>query len=212
VSNRWFLPETPDVIGMLQSQAEITVRGMDAFAAWAAGDTGRAEDVRAAEHDCDEVRRHLVDAVSEAFTTPLQPEDLFQLSRDLDKVINGAKNTVREAESMDFPPDQATAEMAVLLAEGVRHIQTAFTALDARRGKVFAAQTATVSATEAADAAVKAQRKLERIYRTAAGDLLAATDISVVVARREFYRRISGISDDIVSVADRIWYTKVKES
>jgi uncharacterized protein Yka (UPF0111/DUF47 family) len=69
-----------------------------------------------------------------------------------------------------------------------------------------------VSATEAADAAVKAQRKLERIYRTAAGDLLAATDISVVVARREFYRRISGISDDIVSVADRIWYTKVKES
>jgi hypothetical protein len=26
--NRWFLPESPDVIGMLQMQAEITVRGM----------------------------------------------------------------------------------------------------------------------------------------------------------------------------------------
>jgi uncharacterized protein Yka (UPF0111/DUF47 family) len=69
-----------------------------------------------------------------------------------------------------------------------------------------------VSATEAADAAVKSQRNLERIYRSAAGDLLAATDISVVVARREFYRRISAISDDIVSVADRIWYSQVKES
>ena len=155
MSNRWFLPETPDVVGMLQTQAEITVRGMDAFADWAAGDTARAEDVRTAEHECDEVRRTLVDAVSEAFTTPLQPEDLFQLSRDLDKVINGAKNTVREAEAMGFPPDRATADMAVLLAEGVRHIQAAFTALDARRPKIFGGQTAAVSATEAADAALE---------------------------------------------------------
>lgn len=212
--NRWFLPESPDVIGMLQTQAEITVRGMDAFARWAGGDIARADDVRAAEHECDQVRRTLVDAVSEAFTTPLQPEDLFQLSRDLDKVINGAKNTVREAEAMGSPPDQATADMAVLLAEGVRHIQTAFTALGVRRGKASraAGAAAAASATEAADASVKSQRKLERIYRAAAGDLLAVTDISVVVARREFYRRISAISDDIVAVADRIWYSEVKES
>ena len=203
---RWFLPQTPDVIGMLQKQAAITVRGMDAFAQWAAGNTARAEDVRAAEHECDEVRRSLVDAVSEAFTTPLQPEDLFQLSRDLDKVINGAKNTVRESEAMDFPPDAATAEMAVLLAEGVGHIRTAFAALSDRPDD------SEPSATEAADAAVKSQRNLERVYRRAAGDLLDVTDISVVTARREFYRRISEISDDIVSVADRIWYAQVKES
>jgi uncharacterized protein Yka (UPF0111/DUF47 family) len=212
--NRWFLPESPDVIGMLQKQAEITVRGMDAFARWAGGDVARADDVRAAEHECDQVRRTLVGAVSAAFTTPLQPEDLFQLSRDLDKVINGAKNTVREAEAMGSSPDQATADMAVLLGEGVRHIQTAFTALGVRRGKASraAGAAAATSATEAADAAVKSQRKLERIYRAAAGDLLAVTDISVVVARREFYRRISAISDDIVAVADRIWYSEVKES
>jgi uncharacterized protein Yka (UPF0111/DUF47 family) len=174
---RWFLPDTPDVVSMLQKQAEITARGMDAFADWADGEETRADDVRAAEHECDEVRRTLVDAVSEAFTTPLQPEDLFQLSRDLDKVINGAKNTVREAEAMNFPPDAATAEMAVLLAEGVHHLAVAFNALDRK---------ATASATAAADAAV--------------------------TGRREFYRRISSISDDIVSVADRIWYSEVKES
>ncbi len=202
---RWFLPETPDVIGMLQSQADITAKGMTAFAAWAGGDDGRAEDVRSAEHDCDEVRRRLVDAVSEAFTTPLEPEDLFQLSRDLDKVINGAKNTVREAEAMEVPPDQATADMAVLLAEGVEHLRTAFTFLDGN-GK------SAVPATEAADEAVKSQRSLERIYRQAAGDLLQFTDVRIVTARREFYRRISAISDDIVSVADRIWYSRVKES
>lgn len=203
---RWFLPEAPDVIGMLQKQAAITALGMDAFAAWAAGDIGRAEEVRAAEHECDEVRRHLVDAVSEAFTTPLEPEDLFQLSRDLDKVINGAKNAVRESEAMGVPPDQATAEMAVLLSAGVEHLRTAFAGLEDKRNN------STSSATASADAAVKSQRDLERVYRQAASDLLAITDIPVVVARREFYRRVSAISDDIVLVADRIWYSRVKES
>lgn len=202
----WFLPETPDVLGLLLSQAQTTAQGVDAFAAWAAGDTLRADDVRQAEHDCDRVKRELVDTVREAFTTPMPPEDLFQLSCDLDRVINGAKNTVRESEAMAFPPDQSTAEMAALLAEGVGHLVSAITALAAGRGNHHA------SATKAADAAVKSQRNLERIYREAAGDLLEETDIRGVVARREFYRRISAISDDIVSVADRIWYSRVKES
>jgi uncharacterized protein Yka (UPF0111/DUF47 family) len=147
-----------------------------------------------------------VDTVREAFTTPIPPEDLFQLSCDLDRVINGAKNTVREAEAMGFPPDHATAEMAVLLAAGVEHLVEALQALAAGPGNHH------LSATKTADAAVKSQRNLERIYRQAAGDLLEITDIRDVVARREFYRRTSAISDDIVSVADRIWYSRVKES
>lgn len=203
---RWFLPESPDVIGMLQQQAELTSGGMQAFAAWAAGDAARADDVRRVEHECDDVRRRLVDAVSEAFTTPLEPEDLFQLSRDLDRVINGAKDAVRESEAMAFAPDAALAQMAALLAEGVGHLQEAFNSLDGRGLKFV------VSATAAADAAVKSQRNLERIYRQATGELIQLADVRVVVASREMYRRISSISDDIVSVADRIWYSQVKES
>lgn len=202
---RWFLPDTPDVIGMLHRQADVTASGMDAFAAWAAGDAARAEEVRQAEHDCDDLRRELVNAVSEAFTTPLEPEDLFQLSRDLDKVMNGAKDTVRESEAMQFPPDEASKEMAALLAEGVDHLKEAFSRLDGRKDKKGLA-------TEAADAAVKSQRKLERVYRKAMSDLLEVTDVRVVVASRELYRRMTSMSDDIVSVADRVWYSRVKES
>lgn len=203
---RWFLPETPDVLGMLRSQAELTARGMHAFAAWAAGDSDRADDVRHSEHECDAARRALVEAVSGAFTTPIEPEDLFQLSRDLDRVINGAKDAVRESEAMAFPPDAHVAGMAALLAEGVEHLGRAFDALGGR-GSASAG-----SATEHADAAVKSQRNLERIYRQATGELVRAGDIGFAVASREMYRRISAISDDIVAVADRIWYSQVKES
>lgn len=202
---RWFLPESPDVIGMLQRQAEVTASGMKAFAAWAAGDESRAPEVRAAEHECDDLRRQLVDAVRDAFTTPLEPEDLFQLSRDLDKVINGAKDTVRESEAMQFPPDAASAEMASLLSDGVDHLRDAFERLDGRRDRHGLA-------TEAADAAVKSQRQLERVYRRAMGELLEVNDIRLVLGSRELYRRMTAMSDDVVSVADRIWYSRVKES
>ena len=202
---RWFLPESPDVIGKLQRQAEVTASGMRAFAAWAAGNESRAPEVRAAEHECDELRRELVDAVRDAFTTPLEPEDLFQLSRDLDKVINGAKDTVRESEAMQFPPDAASAEMAALLSEGVEHLREAFERLDGRRDRHGLA-------TEAADAAVKSQRQLERVYRRAMGALLNVSDIRIVLGSRELYRRMTAMSDDVVSVADRIWYSRVKES
>jgi len=37
---------------------------------------------------------------------------------NLDRVINGAKDSVRESEVMQFPPDRAASEMATLLAEG----------------------------------------------------------------------------------------------
>lgn len=202
---RWFLPDTPDVIGMLQQQADVTAAGMTAFAAWAAGDASRAQEVREAEHACDDLRHQLVDAVREAFTTPLEPEDLFQLSRDLDKVINGAKDTVRESEVMQFPPDRSAAEMAVLLSEGVGHLREAFDRLDGKRDRHG-------QATEAADAAVKSQRHLERVYRRAMGELLEVGDIRVVLGSRELYRRMTAMSDDVVSVADRIWYSRVKES
>ena len=32
---RWFLPETPDVLGMLRRQMAVTIDGVDAFARWA---------------------------------------------------------------------------------------------------------------------------------------------------------------------------------
>jgi len=95
--------------------------------------------------------------------------------------------------------------MAVLLSEGVGHIRVAFDRLDGRRDRHGLA-------TDAADAAVKSQRQLERVYRRAMGDLLEVSDIRIVIGCRELYRRMTAMSDDVVSVADRVWYSRVKET
>jgi uncharacterized protein Yka (UPF0111/DUF47 family) len=199
MSRRWFLPDTPDVVGMLCEQAAITVEGMDALVAWAGGETAAADRVRDCEHRADERKRALRQALTVSFTTPLEPEDLFELSRGLDTALNGAKDLVREAEVMGAAPDEAMARMATLLAEGTGHLSDAFASI--RR----------TDATEPADAAVKSQRRLERVYRDTMSALIQDNDPREVAARRELYRRISRTSDNLVEVAERVWYSVLKQ-
>jgi uncharacterized protein Yka (UPF0111/DUF47 family) len=200
-ANRWFLPRTPDVLGALRAQTAVTVDGLEALAAWTAGDLSAAARVRECEHIADDRKRELRAALSEAFSTPLEPEDLFQLSTGLDRVMNGAKNIVREAEVMGRAPDRPMVDLASALAEGTRHLSAAFGALgDGLR------------ATTAADAALESQRRVERIYRAAMSDLLGVDDPDEVSARRELYRRLAAASEALKDVAERVWYSVLKES
>jgi uncharacterized protein Yka (UPF0111/DUF47 family) len=199
-----FLPENPDVLDMLCRQAAITCEGMTALVGWANAVPGSAQRVRDLEHQADDAKRELRLALTSAFITPIDAEDIYVMSERLDAVLNGAKDTVRESEVMGIPPDDAVAAMAELLAEGSSHLASAFERLD-RHGKAGG------SATEAADAAVKSQRRLERVYREAASALLKLDDLREVVGRRELYRRFSRVSETLIEAADRVWYATVKE-
>ncbi len=206
----WFFPETPDVLGMLRHQAAITLDGMDALCAWAAGDMSAADRLRDREHDADEAKRELRTALRSAFITPIGAEDIYVLSQRLDDVINGAKDAVREAEVMAMAPDEPIVGMSAFLAEGVRHLVDAFAILVA--GSTSGKGGRAGDPTEAADRAVKAQRQLERVYRNAMVALLEVDDVREVMGRRELYRRFSRVSESVQEVADRVWYATVKEA
>lgn len=203
MARHWFLPDSPDVLDMLEQQSAVTVEGMDALGAWAQGDATAGERLRAAEHTADKRKRELRAALSEAFSTPVDPEDLFELSRGLDEVLNGAKNLVAEAEAMATPPDRAIAEMSAQLATATRRLDEAF--------RHFAADDRE-AATELADAAVKQQRHLQHTYRRAMSALIENPDLREVSARRELYRRLARGGDELVLVAERVWYSVLKES
>jgi len=198
----WFLPEIPDVLGMLGQQAEITVEGVDALSAWAAGEADAADRLRGREHRADERKRELRMALTEAFSTPLEPEDIFELSRGLDEILNGAKNIVGEAEAMDTGPDPAMAVMAAELAAGTRRVREALTLMAGGDRD---------AATRVADRAVADQRQLQHTYRTAMSALIDVEDIREIAARRELYRRLARTGDELVRVAERVWYSVLKE-
>ncbi len=199
----WFLLQDTDVLGMLRRQSAITVEGVDELVAWAKGDAEAAERLRLCEHRADDAKRELREALTEAFSTPLALEDIFELSRGIDEIVNDAKNLVGEAEAMRTAPDAAIAEMAEEIAAGTRQLAHALELLESEDR---------AGATAAADRAVKDQRHLQHTYRISMSALVGVDDPHELAARRELYRRLARAGDELARVAERIWYSVLKES
>jgi len=203
---RWFLPDNPDVLGMLRAQAGLTIDAMEALRQWADGDAEAGVEVRRIEDEADEAKRNLRICLREAFTVPIDAEDVYTLSERLDALVNGAKDLVREAEVMQADPDKDMARMAGELATGTHHLAAALDLLGTKD------DAATDRATAEADLGVKQARKLEHTYRQAMSAVLEEPDLRELAARRELYRRFTHLGDLLTQIGDRIWYAAVKEA
>jgi uncharacterized protein len=201
-SSHWFLPETPDVRGALGRQLAATIRGAEALAAWAAGDLTAAQRVRDAEHEGDAIKRELLESIRAAFVLPLEPEDVFTLSRSVDLTLNYCRDLVNESEVMKVGPDEGIAEMASALVASLGHIDRAFEALGVDPDL----------ATAAADAAIKEERRMAHAYYSGMGALLELDDMRQRIGRREVYRRCLRIGEVVVEIADRVVYAIVKQT
>ena len=199
---RWFLPETPDVLGLLRGQLAVTIEGLDAFGRWAGGEPAAADRVGEAERAGDAAKRELLGALRVAFVTPLEPEDVFALSRGVDRLLNYARDLINESNAMACPPDARIAEIASLLAGALSDIDTAVGWLGSDGDK----------ATEAADAAIAQERKLEHAYYEGMADLLLVEDRNERIARRELYRSCSRLGETLVDIAERVVYAVMKQS
>jgi len=199
---RWFLPETPDLVGQLADQAAITRQGIESFAAWAAGDESAGDALPEIEHRGEESKRALLEELREAFLTPIEPEDLFSLSRGIDWILDYARDLVSEARAMGVSPDARLAEMAGLLRDAMEHICQAVAAIHSD-GEAAAA---------AADQAIRAERELERCYYRGTAELLQIDARNERISSRELYRRCARVGEQVIDVAERIIYAVVKES
>ena len=105
---------------LLKEQASTTLKGIEALEIWlSAGASERCQVVRDLEHQADEQKLILQKRLVESFVTPVDREDLYDLSVRLDEVINAAKNAAREVEALNFcPRDDYLAEMSRTLKEG----------------------------------------------------------------------------------------------
>ena len=198
----WFLPDMPDVHGVLRSQASITCEAMDQLEAWCAGDPGAVERLEEIEHRGDAAKRELLELLRGAFVTDLEPEDLFSLSRGVDWILDYARDLAQEAEAMASPPDAVICEMAELLGAAVRDLAKAIGLLGDEADAAIAA----------ADAAIKRCREVEHVYYRGMAGLLEVEERHDRIARRELYRRSGRIAETVIDVAERVTYAVVKQS
>jgi uncharacterized protein Yka (UPF0111/DUF47 family) len=202
---RWWrrvlLPAAQDVPALLVIQGEHTADGMQAFAAWSHGGGHEAAvALNAARDAAYDARRDLLKALQAALSTPVDQEDLYILSERVDRVINEARNTLREAEILKWAPDEHAGKMGARLADGTSALIAGLALL------LKEPEAAGRKSDEASDAV----HHMERDYREAMADLLKVEDLRAVLAAQDLYRRYVRVAEAIVQVTDRLWYSVLR--
>jgi len=177
-------------IKLIQDQADLTLKGMEALKAYMGKqDPEAAANLTRSEKEADEARRILIDELNRTFVTPFDREDIFTLSRTIDDVLDYAYSTVSEMEILKVEPTPFMFRMASLLRDAAYEIAMATTRLE---------EHPSVS-NEHAQRAKALENRVEDVYREALADLFSgAEDIAHVVKMlklREVYRHLSNASD-----------------
>jgi uncharacterized protein len=197
----WFLPHRVDVLGLLRTQAEVTVSGLDAFADWSrTGSDEDADRVRAAEHAGDAARRALLEALTVVLTTPIEQEDAYALSERTDEVLDRAKDTVRTAQALDWKPDAHAAEMGERVHASAVHLLAAIAKLGPSPGDPG----------KDAERGIKSARAIEKSLRAGLAALPRTGDPWVATATIEVYQCYSSVGTALLRVADRTWYATLR--
>ncbi|UOX90634.1 hypothetical protein MUY14_08410 [Amycolatopsis sp. FBCC-B4732] len=195
----WFLPHNPDVLGLLRDQASTVSEVMTALAGWARGEPTGGELhtpllVQSAE------RREVLMAVREAFSTPLEAEDVFELAERLGEIAEAAYMLVRESDLSRTPPDDHLSAMVLTSVTAFDMLHEALDALPA------------ASAAAAADTAVSSLDAAEHAYRRAIAGLETEPDSRREMRLRELYRRAEHLASAVQRLGRRTWYAVCKIS
>jgi len=196
-----FFPKMPDFFGMLTEQCRQVCKTtglLVEFMETANHDIGKQ--IRKDEHEADRVKIHNLHTLNEAFSTPIDREDLYRAIMDLDEVVNYCKTTVSEMEVLGLQPDKHCLEMAM-------HIKLGSDALLQGFGRL--ATTPGLAATDA-DAARKAERRVEKAYRRAIADLFQGDDYIHMFKQREIYRHLANAADRMAHCANTLHDIVVK--
>lgn len=200
--SRLFRGPENDFYSMLTEQASITLEGMQALEAWIlSGALERCQTVRDLEHKADKHKLRLEKMLVESLITPLDREDIYDLSHRLDEVINCAKRTVREIEALEVRPEGTSLpKMANILVEGAQCLSISFSHLACDLSE----------AANQASLARKAENRLEKAYRKAMQDLFQTDDIKSIMKTAEVYRTMTNAGHNLDIVGEKLSHVIVK--
>ena len=171
---------------ILSRQAAKTMEGLEAL--WTFTENGTKENanlVRNVEREADELRRILIQELDQTFITPLDREDIYNLSRAIDDVVDYANTTVDEMEVYEVKGDDHIKEMVNILRKAARELNDAVKILK-DYPKI---------ALEHAVKAKSYENQMEKAYHLALADLFKGTDTVYMLKMREIYRHLSNAAD-----------------
>lgn len=196
-------PKEKDFYRMLYEQSSKTLEGIKQLRKYM--ETGLEEDgkkIIVFEREADELRRILIDELNRTFITPLEREDIFNLSRAIDDMIDYSRSTFEEMQVFELRPTDKTRNMVNLLVEAAEEINNAVNYLKDHHE---------ISAKHAVKAK-SLENQVEREYRKVLAELVKGDDIEYILKMREIFRHMSNLADKIDYAADIIGHIIVKIS
>jgi hypothetical protein len=194
-------PKTPDFFALLAEQCTQVGHSANLLVEYMrTGDPAIGKLIKQDEHAADQIKVRNLHTLNEAFSTPIDREDLYRAITDLDEIVNYCKSTVNEMDALGLRPDAFELEMAERLNEGVAALCAGYSRL-----KVEPAAAATD-----ADVARKAERRVEKTYRRAIAELFQGDDYITMFKRREIYRHLSNAADRMAHCANTLHDIVVK--
>jgi uncharacterized protein Yka (UPF0111/DUF47 family) len=175
-------PQKYDFHGMLQSQAEKNLEGVKALTDWLRMNDLNVppSDLERIEQEADDIRHRMESLLLEAFSTPFDRQDIYQISRQMDYILNFCLSTAIEMRAFGVHPDEAIISMATNLQHGTGEVAEAISIMAKEPAK--------------ADSMIRELRKWEReievLYVTGLASVLLAQDPIEVIKKREVYHHL----------------------
>ena len=194
-------PKAPDFFHLLSLQAAQVSRTVGLLVDFmGTHDPDIAKRIKKDEHEADRIKVGNIHSLNEAFSTPIDREDIYRAIMDLDDIVNFCKDTVSEMDVLGVAPDRFTYDMAACPREGVTALTRGFEDLATQPDQPAIA----------ADTARKAEPQVEKLYRKALADLFQGQDFLNMFKRREIYQHLARAADRMAHCANTLHDIVVK--
>ncbi len=199
-----FLPAHEDrFLSLLDRHAEILTQVAQTFRRYVTeGTPSLSDDIDRLEKEADTCLRELTSALRDAFITPIDRQDIYNLGEAIDDMIDYLNNAAREISIFNVSSTDHMRAIAGILEEASLAIAAG----------VKAVRTNPQEAWIKAGQAQHAENEIEGRYRTALAELFNGTDMSQIFKLREVYRHLSNSADRADAIGRLIGKIVVKTS
>jgi uncharacterized protein Yka (UPF0111/DUF47 family) len=174
-------PRDYDFESMLAIQSDRTVEGVQALVVWLETiPLKNPHELERIENEVDHMRHEMEDKLLRSFSTPFDRQDIYSISRDMDYILNYAKETAKEMYAFGVKPDTPIRQMAKNLLEGTICISRGIKNLNSDKDAVE----------EEIRHARDTYNQMEDLYITSMAELFRTDDAMNALRTREIYHHL----------------------
>ena len=178
---------------LLQEQCEFMCKAMSLLHDYCkSGNESLADVVIAVEDEADMVRRVLIETLNKTYLTPIDREDLFHLSRQLDEIIDYTKTSVDEIRLFHLKANEDVLTITETLVELTSHVNKAVKNLE-HYPQIVKDEALKVKALE---------NEIDRLTKKAYASIFETDDFHSIFKYAEVYKHLNHTADIADSAMD----------